>query len=629
MRTGAIIQARMTSSRLPGKVLKDLPYGSGITALEQIVKRLQAVESIDIVIIATSTGIEDKPIIDLANKKEIPVFAGSLDNVLERFYLTAEEHQLTDIVRITGDCPCLDFSVVNNAIKTHQKEKADFTSLGAIKRTFPVGMDAAIISFPALKEAYENASQNFEKEHVTPYFFKTRPERFKIVSIEATAEFNDPTLRITLDTVEDYLLISNLYDYLYKDNPVFGLKEIFSLLEKKPWLRQINRNSLHKKVHSDLASELSEVITYCETQELNKAKKYIIDNISNNEIIKVSFFVNANSRIGGGHLSRCMLVAKELNKRGVETCFLFSDTDEASIKIVSKKHKTVKLNNEAVINPSTLIEQIIPGRSLLIFDTDLPEFYEKDYQQAFVKAGIRFMYITIREDYYYSDIVLNQNIIALEQKIITETKTKKLLGPDYFIIDEVFRTSIKNTGRSKKPPFNLFVCFGGADPENLTGKTIEIIRQCSDLFNEVDIVIGGFNQNFKNIKTSLEESPESKITLHHNINYIDKLMQKADLAITSSGLTFWELTILGVPAFTIASSEREKAITDFLHKKKYTYKLGSYDNLPELARLSSIIREVCQDLDKKILFEELRKKINPKGVEKVVDEILGLFITFA
>ncbi len=286
MKTGAIIQARMSSKRLPGKVLKELPYGSGISSLEQIVYRLQQVESIHEVIIATSTNKEDKAILDMADSKGINVYTGSLNNVLERFTLAAKSFDLNHVVRITGDCPCIDPVIIEETIQKHLREKADFTTTGALKRTFPIGMDAAVIKMQVLEDAYQNADNDYEKEHVTPYIYKSHPEKFKIVSVEASEEMAEPTLRITMDTPEDYIMICSVYDALYSKNQSFGLREIFTLMEQKPWLRKINEKSQHKKIHSSLESELNEVIDYCEEQDLKRARSFISNKLKDNNSIK-------------------------------------------------------------------------------------------------------------------------------------------------------------------------------------------------------------------------------------------------------------------------------------------------------------------------------------------------------
>lgn len=247
MKTGAIIQARMSSSRLPGKVLKELPYGSGVTVLEQVVARIERCIKVDEVIIATSTENEDKKIIELAEKKNIKCYAGSLDNVLERYYQAATKYKLDIIVRITGDCPCIDPDIVDMVIEKHIQNNVDFTTLGAIKRTFPHGIDAAVINYKSLKEAYESAEHNYEKEHVTTFFYKTHPEKYKIQSIEAEKKYYCPDLRLTLDTREDYILLCAVYDHLYSDDNNFGLSGIIELLEQKPWIKEINAGIKQKK----------------------------------------------------------------------------------------------------------------------------------------------------------------------------------------------------------------------------------------------------------------------------------------------------------------------------------------------------------------------------------------------
>ncbi len=287
MKTGAIIQARMSSKRLPGKVLKELPYEGGISSLEQIVYRLKQVESIHEVIIATSTNKEDKAIVNMAQSKNINVFAGSLNNVLERFYCAAKPYSFDHVVRITGDCPCIDPVIIEETIQKHLQEKADFTTTGALKRTFPIGMDTAVIKMQALEEAYHKADKDYEKEHVTPYIYKSHPEKFKIVSIEASEELTDPNLRVTMDTPEDYLLLCSIYDTLYPKNRSFGLREIFKLLDQKPWLRKINEQIQHKKLHSSLQSELNEVIDYCEKQDLKNARSFIVSKLKDNNSIRL------------------------------------------------------------------------------------------------------------------------------------------------------------------------------------------------------------------------------------------------------------------------------------------------------------------------------------------------------
>jgi spore coat polysaccharide biosynthesis protein SpsF len=274
MKTGVIVQARTSSTRLPEKVLLELPYGSGIKVLAQVIRRLKKSSMTDTIIIATTTDDEDQKIIDVARGEKVLSFRGSKENVLERYYLAAKENKLDHVVRITSDCPCIDPGLIDYFIQEHLKENADYTS-SALKFKYPHGLDVEVMKFSALEKAYLEAKENFEKEHVTIFIYRSRPELFKIHTIQAPEEYRDPLIRITLDTKEDYTLLCAVYDDLYSKNPLFGLKEIFELFKTKPWLKNINSSVIQKKVFNTLEEEVEEAIRVLKLQDLNKAVEYL------------------------------------------------------------------------------------------------------------------------------------------------------------------------------------------------------------------------------------------------------------------------------------------------------------------------------------------------------------------
>ena len=241
MKIGAIIQARTSSTRLPGKVLKELPKGSGITVLQQIIRRLKKSKNIDEVIVATTTESSDDAIVATARKENTKCIRGSLEDVLQRYYLAAKENSLDVIVRITGDCPCVDPDIVDSAISKHVREEAGYTS-NVFKRTYPDGFDVEVLDFKVLEELYKKASQGPEREHVTLYIHNN-PAVCKMAHLEADKQFYAPERRITLDTAEDYILLCAIYDELYSDNYYFGVREIAELFKKKPWLILINKKA--------------------------------------------------------------------------------------------------------------------------------------------------------------------------------------------------------------------------------------------------------------------------------------------------------------------------------------------------------------------------------------------------
>lgn len=274
MKTGAIIQARTTSTRLPNKILKDLPYGCGTTVLQQVIKRLKRSNAVNEIIIATTSDDADDSVVSIAGTERVSCFRGSRENVLERFYLSAKEHNLDVIARITSDCPCIDPGIVDSAINKHIETQADYTS-NIQTRTFPHGLDIEVISFSAIEKAYKKATEDFEREHVTPYIHRTAPDSFNISAINAPEELYAPNIRITLDTEEDYILLCAVFDHLYGEDNYFGLKKIVKLFQKKPWLHLINKKILQKKIFDTLEEELEEAKKILDMQDLKKAREFI------------------------------------------------------------------------------------------------------------------------------------------------------------------------------------------------------------------------------------------------------------------------------------------------------------------------------------------------------------------
>ena len=278
MKIGAIIQARTTSTRLPGKVLKELPYNSGITCLEQVIRKLKKSKRLNSIIIATTKEIEDDPIIDIAKEESVKHFRGSKENVLSRYYLTAKENNIDIIVRITSDCPCIDADITDLTIDDYINKMADYTSNSLI-RTYPHGLDVEVFNFNSLEKAYKNATKDYEREHVTPYINRN-PQKFKINIVKAPKELYSPDIRITLDTEEDYALLCAVYDYLYLKDKYFNAYGIVNLFNEKPWLKLINKKIIQKKIFSALEEELKEAIKILDLQDLNKARDFIGEYLS-------------------------------------------------------------------------------------------------------------------------------------------------------------------------------------------------------------------------------------------------------------------------------------------------------------------------------------------------------------
>lgn len=274
MKTASIIQARTSSTRLPGKVLKSLPFNSDVTVLEQVVKRLKKSSKVDEIVIATTLDSDDDDIVKIAEKESVKWFRGSKEDVLSRYYFAAKESKTDIVVRITSDCPCIDRDIVDRCITVHNKENSDYTT-NCLKRTFPHGLDVEVFNFSALEEAYLNADNQYEREHVCPYIHTNHRNRFKLMNVCANEDEKGEDIRITVDTLEDYALLCAVYDYLYIDNEFFGAKEIVKLFNNKPWLKLINKKIIQKKIFGSLEDELKEAVKVLELQDLKNAKRLL------------------------------------------------------------------------------------------------------------------------------------------------------------------------------------------------------------------------------------------------------------------------------------------------------------------------------------------------------------------
>lgn len=233
MKTVAIIQARMGSTRLAGKSLLDI---EGQPLLGHVIDRTKASRLVDEVVLATTTGVEDAVLVSYAQSKGINAFRGSVHDVLDRFYQAALASHADVIVRITADDPFKDPEVIDLVIRRLlDSPELDYAS-NTITPTYPEGLDVEVIRFPALAKAWREAKLPSEREHMTPYIWKN-PTIFKIANVVHEKDLSK--LRWTLDYDADLEFARVIYRRLYRGQ-VFGMGEILGLLAAEPDLAQIN-----------------------------------------------------------------------------------------------------------------------------------------------------------------------------------------------------------------------------------------------------------------------------------------------------------------------------------------------------------------------------------------------------
>jgi spore coat polysaccharide biosynthesis protein SpsF len=236
----AIIQARMGSTRLPGKVLAEI---RGHPMLWYVVERTRAAETLDKVVVATTTQPADNVIVEFCREQGIDCFRGSEPDVLDRYYHAAREQSADAVVRITSDCPLIDPRIVDKTVRAFIAERPDYAS-NRIVPTFPRGLDTEVMSFGTLEVAWREARQPYQRTHVTPFIYEN-PDRFTILSV--TGEHDYSAYRWTVDTPQDLELVRAVYARLGGEG--FVLNDVVRLMEREPELADINRSVAQKALH--------------------------------------------------------------------------------------------------------------------------------------------------------------------------------------------------------------------------------------------------------------------------------------------------------------------------------------------------------------------------------------------
>jgi len=242
MKIVAIIQARMGSTRLPGKVLEDL---AGEPVLARCVERARRAQTLDEVVVATTTQPADRDIVQLCEERGWPWFRGSEDDVLDRYYRAASARRADVVVRITSDCPLIEPGVVDMVVREFlaRQPGVDYVANTLQPRTFPRGLDTEVMSFGVLERAWREDENPAWREHVTPYI-RRHPDRFQSYGVSNDEDLSH--MRWTVDTPEDLAFVRRIYEHFGHDR--FSWRKVLTLLEAHPEWLDINRDVQQKTV---------------------------------------------------------------------------------------------------------------------------------------------------------------------------------------------------------------------------------------------------------------------------------------------------------------------------------------------------------------------------------------------
>jgi spore coat polysaccharide biosynthesis protein SpsF len=236
MKIAAIVESRMSSKRLPGKNLKPI---LGEPMLARLLERLKRSEMITDICIATSTHPSDAALEELARVKSVKCFRGSLEDVLDRTLQAAKSVEADILVEITGDCPLVDRTIVDAAIRRYLKGDCDYVANILDRLSFSIGFDVQVYSVGLLEEISTLAKDPYDRNNVTPFIYRN-PTRYRLLNLFAPPELDRPKYFLCVDYLSDFQVITAIYEALYPKDPAFGAREIVQFIDGRPEIASLN-----------------------------------------------------------------------------------------------------------------------------------------------------------------------------------------------------------------------------------------------------------------------------------------------------------------------------------------------------------------------------------------------------
>lgn len=576
-----IIQARMNSTRFPGKVLKKI---DGTSMLFHVIKQTRASKYVEDVIIATTNSKSDKKIVNFCKNHNIKYFCGSETNVLDRYYKCALKFSCEPVVRISSDCPFIDPQVIDKIISKFLKNSFDYVSNNFKKTSdnnenslcnFPQGMVVEVSNFKTLKNAWKEAKKPSELEHVFPYV-QFNPKRFKIENV--INKNNLSHIRCTVDSPNDLKFIKKIWNRLPNSKTIIQIKDIVSIIDKEPNLIKINnqipfdqgyKKSLQKDIKFDIL----------------KSKEKI-------QNFKFLFIVDGNHKIGLGHVYRSINLSNEILKNNHEILILTKD--KIAKKIISKNQPCIlysKLNDKKI---KFILESFNPD--LIILD----KLEEKLHNIKFLKKYSKILAIDyIGKNYELIDYGIN--FLYPSSKI-----KNSFSGFEYSILKKEFSKGKKFT--PKKSVKSIIILQGGSDTYCFIPKII-LALNCINSSFKITVVTGASFECNMTLKKALLKNTKP-IQILHNVSNMHDVMKNHDLAITAAGNTLLELACIGVPSVIVCGERFEIETAKIMERYHFGINLGFGKNVS--------IKKISHEVNNLILNYNLRLSMSSNG-KKLVD----------
>ncbi|SDM75381.1 spore coat polysaccharide biosynthesis protein SpsF [Geoalkalibacter ferrihydriticus] len=577
-KVAAIIQARMGSTRLPGKVLMPL---AGKPVLWHIVHRLRKCRMVDVVAIATSAGIQDDLLALWATEAGIPLIRGPEDNVLERYLLAARQLNADIVVRVTGDAPLVDSALIDHMIELLIEKNADYCTgepgVLAIHEGF------APLTRKALEKiGKEGASEPAGREHVDGYI-KQHPEQFSIVHVPIPQAHRIAGTRVSVDTPADLEFLGLLYHELGADAGELDVAEAVALLKRRPELLSINAHVQQK----DMTAANKLVVIRCD----------------------------GHPEIGLGHVVRCLAIARSLRDRqGIGIVFAMAERSPGP-DMVREAGFPIELF-DGKRNEFLWLEELLARRCanglLLDIRTDLAAAPIRDWR----RKGV---HIAVLDDgserRLCADLAFYPPVPQVNEMDWTDFTGNRLIGWEWIPLSAGF-------DRKLLPPENqipqVVITMGGSDPAGLSLRGLNALQRL-DVPVNARLILGRSFAHGSQL-AQLLPNLDIPVTILENVSNMPEALADADLVVASFGVTAYEMAALGIPTILLSLTDDHARSASALHQAGMALSLGNHVDVTE-GQLADDIRNLLIDPKALSTMRDASAHIDGKGAGRIADRL--------
>ncbi len=589
----AVVQARMGSSRLPGKVLRE---ASGRTLLAHLVQRLRRARTIDRIVIATTTSPADDELERAAQALGVGVSRGSESDVLSRYAAAIAPLAADTVVRVTADCPLLDDAEVDRVVgeyltRRSSAEPADYvTNQAGNVRRIPRGLDVEVMSRAALERAHREATAPGDREHVTPYLYR-EPGRFRsVVTHYPFGDFSD--LRLTVDTPEDLALVSAVFEAL---GPDALFPAVAAHLREHPELKALNSHVEQKTVLGE--------------DELRRQR------IAGRLLLARA---DAGTAIGFGHVARTGALLEAWVELGGSAELVGTGIGG---KARDRLERVARLM-EAAPTPEALVER---ARAVSAAAVVLDGYRFEAEEGALSRARVPILvWDDLAERVPDADVVLNQNLGA-RAEAYAGARGRVLAGAAYLSLRSEFRASLEASRaarRAEARAVRVLVGFGASDPAALSPRVAAALCQSLPAGVTITVVVGsGVAASTRDALARLGSQAANLEVLQDPATLTD-LLASSSVAVLGAGSMAWEALSLGVPSLLVAVAENQRVVVRGAVDALAARDAGLPDSGLEARVREGVLELLSRPELRRELSERAMRLFDGRGCYRVIDALL-------